>query len=105
MVRQAEARSAQGVSQAQIVRELNLSMPMLHSLVRMLTRQPERPVPDVLPSQGRIPSDQYEPKRLESERHRLREENIHSYRFGGVLREGVAMSGRYAALTAHVHPA
>ena len=46
MVRQFEARRAQGVSQAQIARkrELDLSVPMLQPWVRTLARQSDLPV-------------------------------------------------------------
>jgi transposase len=75
MVRQCEVRRAQGASQAQIARELDLSVPMLQSRVRSLAREPDRPVPDVFPGQGRLPSDQEELRRLQRALHRLQQEN------------------------------
>ena len=75
MVRQFEARRAQGVSQAQIARELNLNVPMLQSWVRTLARQPDLSAQDVFPGQGRLPSDQEELRRLQRELHRLQQEN------------------------------
>ena len=75
MVRQFEVRRAQGASQALIARELDCSVPMLQSWVRSLARQPDRPVLDVFPGQGRLPSDQEEVRRLQRELHRLQQEN------------------------------
>ena len=67
MVRPFEARRAKGVSQAQIARELDLSVPMLQSWVRTLARQPDLSAQDVFPGQGRLPSDQEELRRLQQE--------------------------------------
>ncbi len=75
IVRQFEVRPAQGASQAQIARELDLSVPMLQSWVRSLARQPDRPVLDVFSAQGRLPSDREELRRLQRELHRLQQEN------------------------------
>ena len=75
MVRQFKARRAQGVSQAQIARELDLGVPMLQSWVRTLARQPDLSALDVFPGQGRLPSDQEELRRLQRELHRLQQEN------------------------------
>lgn len=67
MVRQFEARRANGVSQVQIARELDLSVPMLQSFLRTLGRQPYRSVQDVFPGQGRLPSGQVEVRRIRRE--------------------------------------
>lgn len=75
MVRQFDARRAQGVSQAQIARELDLRVPMLQSWVRTLARQSDRLVQDVFPGQGRLPNDHEEVRRLQRELHRLQQEN------------------------------
>ena len=75
MVRQFAARRAQGVSQMQIARELDLSVPMLQSWVRTLARQPDLSARDVFPGQDRLPSDQEELRRLQRELHRLQQEN------------------------------
>jgi transposase len=74
-VRRFEARRRQGVSQAQIARELDLSVPMLQSSARELRRQLETAVHDVFPGQGRLPSDEEEVRRLQREVHRLQQEN------------------------------
>jgi transposase len=74
-VRQCEARRAQGASQAQIARELDVSVPMLRTWARELARQPDVPVHDVFPGQGRLPSDQEELRRLQREVQRLQQEN------------------------------
>ena len=75
MVRQFESRRAQGISQAQIARELDLSVPMLQSWVRAVTRQPDLPREEVFPGQGRLPGDHEELRRLQRELTRLQQEN------------------------------
>jgi transposase len=74
-VRRFDARRAQGVSQAQIARELDLSVAMLRSWARELDRQPAVPVDEVFPGHGRLPSDAEELRRLQREVHRLQQEN------------------------------
>ena len=75
MVRQFEDRRAQGVSQAQIARELDLSVPMLQSWAREVARQPDAETSGVFPGQGRQLSEPEELRRLQREVQRLQQEN------------------------------
>lgn len=75
MVRQFEDRRAQGVSQAQIARELDLSVPMLQSWAREVARQPDADASAVFPGPGRQPSEQEVLRRLQREVQRLQQEH------------------------------
>ena len=75
MVRQFEDRRAQGVSQAQIARELDLSVPMLQSWVREVAHQPDAEASEVFSGPGRQLSVQEELRRLQREVQRLQQEN------------------------------
>ena len=75
MVRQFDARRAQGVSQAQIARELDLSVPMLQSWAREVAHQPDAEVSEVCPGPGRQLSEHEELRRLQREVQRLQQEN------------------------------
>lgn len=77
-VRRMQERRAQGVSLAQISRELDVRPDML----RMWSKQAEeragagRVTPrDIFPGQGHLPTEQEELKRLQREVHRLQQEN------------------------------
>ena len=74
-VRRMAARRAQGVSLQQIARELDVSADMLRSWANRAKAGEERPLSDVFPGQGRLPSDAEEVRRLQRDNHRLQQEN------------------------------
>lgn len=55
----------------------------------------------MFPGNGRLPSEDEELRRLRRENARLQQENAFLKIGGGVLREGVAVSDKYAAVEAH----
>jgi len=74
-VRRIEERRPQGVSLAQIGRELGVGPDLLRRWVEQAAERVGAAPRDVFPGQGRLPTEQEELRRLQRQVHRLQQEN------------------------------
>ena len=74
-VRRMAERRAQGVSVQQIGRDVDVRPEMQRVWASQLAAQGGAPLVDVVPGQGRLPSEQAEVRRLDREVKRLAQEN------------------------------
>ncbi|MCC6774228.1 MAG: IS3 family transposase [Gemmatimonadaceae bacterium] len=100
-VRRLEERQAVNVRLATVARDLNLRPEQLRKWAKQLAAERGSPVTAVFPGEGRITSEAAEIRRLQREVETLRMERDFLKKASGVLREGVAMSDKYAVIAAH----
>ena len=74
LVRRVVERQANGISLAQLARELDIRPDLLRTWVRQAQAHVGAAPRDVFPGQGRLPSDQEELRRLQRENARLQQE-------------------------------